>query len=70
LKKDRQRRILEIVERSGNVEVEQLANTLAVSDMTIRRDLTELDELGFVELVIGVRGIDPVKGITSDNMKS
>lgn len=53
LKKQRQRRILEMVERSGNVEVEQLANTLAVSVMTIRRDLTELDELGFIERVHG-----------------
>lgn len=53
LKKERQRRILEIVERNGQVEVEQLANTLAVSIMTIRRDLTELDELGLIERVHG-----------------
>jgi DeoR/GlpR family transcriptional regulator of sugar metabolism len=53
LKKERQRRILEIVEHSGKAEVEQLANTLAVSVMTIRRDLTELDELGFIERVHG-----------------
>ena len=53
LKKERQRKILEIIERSGNVEVEQLANTLAVSVMTVRRDLTELDELGFIERVHG-----------------
>jgi DeoR/GlpR family transcriptional regulator of sugar metabolism len=53
LKKERQRRILEIIERSGQVEVEQLANTLAVSVMTVRRDLTELDELGFLERVHG-----------------
>jgi DeoR/GlpR family transcriptional regulator of sugar metabolism len=53
LKKERQRKILEIVERSGHVEVEQLASTLAVSVMTIRRDLTELDELGFIERVHG-----------------
>lgn len=53
LKKERQRKILEIVERSGKVEVEQLANTLVVSVMTIRRDLTELDELGFIERVHG-----------------
>ncbi len=53
LKKERQRKILEIVERSGKVEVEQLATNLAVSVMTIRRDLTELDELGFIERVHG-----------------
>jgi DeoR/GlpR family transcriptional regulator of sugar metabolism len=53
LKKERQRRILEIVESGGKVEVEQLAQTLVVSVMTIRRDLTELDELGFIERVHG-----------------
>ncbi|MGE5644143.1 MAG: DeoR/GlpR family DNA-binding transcription regulator [Byssovorax cruenta] len=53
LKKERQRKILEIIERSGKVEVEQLANTLAVSVMTVRRDLTELDKLGFLERVHG-----------------
>ena len=42
LKKERQRKILEIVGRSGKVEVEELANALVVSVMTIRRDLTEL----------------------------
>ena len=53
LKKERQRKILEIVERSGKVEVEQLARALAVSVMTIRRDLTELDELDYIERVHG-----------------
>ena len=53
LKKERQRKILEIIERNGKVEVEQLANALGVSVMTVRRDLTELDELGFLERVHG-----------------
>jgi DeoR/GlpR family transcriptional regulator of sugar metabolism len=53
LKKERQRKILEIIERSGKVEVEQLANNLGVSVMTVRRDLTELDDLGFLERVHG-----------------
>jgi DeoR/GlpR family transcriptional regulator of sugar metabolism len=53
LKKERQRKILEIIERSGNVEVEQLANILRVSVMTVRRDLTQLDKLGFLERVHG-----------------
>jgi len=53
LKKERQRKILEIIVRNGKVEVEQLANTLGVSVMTVRRDLTELDELGFLERVYG-----------------
>lgn len=53
LKKERQRKILEIIERSGKVEVEQLANILGVSVMTVRRDLTQLDNLGFLERVHG-----------------
>ena len=53
LKKERQRKILEIIERNGKVEVEQLANALGVSVMTVRRDLSELDELGFLERVHG-----------------
>ena len=53
LKKERQRKILAIIEHSGRVEVEQLSNTLAVSVMTVRRDLTELDELGLIERVHG-----------------
>src|SRR5512143_1862643 len=53
LKKERQREILKMVERTGKVEVDKLAQTLAVSEMTVRRDLTELDELGFLERVHG-----------------
>src|SRR6266498_521916 len=53
LKKERQREILKIVERTGKVEVDKLAKTLVVSVMTVRRDLTELDELGFLERVHG-----------------
>lgn len=53
LKKERQREILKIVERTGKVEVDKLAKTLAVSAMTVRRDLTELDGLGFIERVHG-----------------
>ncbi len=53
LKKERQREILKMVERTGKVEVDELAQTLVVSEMTVRRDLTELDELGFLERVHG-----------------
>lgn len=53
LKKERQREILKVVEGTGKVEVDELAKHLRVSVMTIRRDLTELDELGLIERVHG-----------------
>jgi DeoR/GlpR family transcriptional regulator of sugar metabolism len=53
LKKERQREILKMVERTGKVEVDKLAQSLVVSEMTVRRDLTELDALGFIERVHG-----------------
>src|SRR6266508_1431666 len=53
LKKERQREILKVVERTGKVEVDKLAKHLKVSLMTVRRDLTELGELGFIERVHG-----------------
>lgn len=53
LKKERQREILKVIESTEKVEVEQLAKRLDVSVMTIRRDLSELDELGLIERVHG-----------------
>ena len=53
LKKERQRKILNVIDRTGKVEVDELAKDLGVSVMTIRRDLTELDELGLIERVHG-----------------
>lgn len=53
LKKERQREILKVVERAGKVEVDKLAKRLDVSLMTVRRDLTELGELGLIERVHG-----------------
>jgi len=53
LKKERQREILKVVESTGKVEVDKLAKRLDVSLMTVRRDLIELDELGFIERVHG-----------------
>lgn len=42
--KDRQHKIIELIEEYGSVEVEKLANELKVSPMTIRRDLVKLEE--------------------------
>jgi DeoR family transcriptional regulator of aga operon len=53
LKKERQREILKVIENIGKVEVDELAKLLRVSVMTIRRDLTELDELDLIERVHG-----------------
>lgn len=41
--------ILEQIEQRGSVNVLELASSLNVSDMTVRRDLTELEKLGLVQ---------------------
>ncbi|MBF0758596.1 DeoR/GlpR transcriptional regulator [Ligilactobacillus murinus] len=46
LKKERLLKILEIVDQQEIVTVNELITTLGVSDMTIRRDLDELDKSG------------------------
>ena len=45
-KNDRMSKIVEIVNREGTVSVNLLIEKLNVSDMTIRRDLKYLEELG------------------------
>lgn len=52
-KKERQREILRIIEERGKAGVEDLSERLRVSGMTIRRDLSELHERGFLERVHG-----------------
>ena len=49
----RQQLILEEVRRSGAVRVSELTDRLAVSDMTIRRDLDVLASAGLVAKVHG-----------------
>ncbi|GAA1735210.1 DeoR/GlpR family DNA-binding transcription regulator [Luedemannella helvata] len=49
----RQSEILERVRRTGSVRVAELATELAVSEMTIRRDLDALDERGLLSKVHG-----------------
>lgn len=43
---ERQREILNILEKYGSVSVNKLSNTLYVSPPTIRRDLTMLENQG------------------------
>ena len=49
----RQARILEEVQRTGGVRVNDLTRLLGVSDMTVRRDLDVLDSRGLVTKVHG-----------------
>ncbi|MGE5577547.1 MAG: DeoR/GlpR family DNA-binding transcription regulator, partial [Syntrophothermus sp.] len=48
LSAERRTKILELIRTQGNVEVKRLASELAVSLMTVRRDLEALEEKGLV----------------------
>jgi DeoR/GlpR family transcriptional regulator of sugar metabolism len=51
---DRRRyEILALIERSGGVKIHDLAEVFDVTEMTIRRDLNRLSELGFIKRVHG-----------------
>ena len=41
---ERQQTILELLEARGNVSISELSTRLSVSDMTLRRDLAQLEE--------------------------
>ena len=43
---DREKQILELIKKKGSVSVQELADTLSVSTMTIHRDLNRLEEKG------------------------
>jgi DeoR/GlpR family transcriptional regulator of sugar metabolism len=49
----RHRFILEMIEQRGSINVLDLAKSLDVSDMTIRRDLNELEKLGNIRRIHG-----------------
>jgi DeoR/GlpR family transcriptional regulator of sugar metabolism len=53
LRQERLNRICELVEANGHATVVQLSRDLGVSQMTIRRDLHELDARGFVRRAHG-----------------
>lgn len=53
IKAERQDRVRELLERQGTVSVKEIADSLGVSDMTVRRDLEELANLGEIERVHG-----------------
>jgi DeoR/GlpR family transcriptional regulator of sugar metabolism len=49
----RRRRIMELLEQEGTVKVEILAGQFDVSQVTIRKDLTELEEQGLLQRTYG-----------------
>lgn len=49
----RQHRIIELLSASPNITVYELAKQLSVSEPTIRRDFTELENRGFIEKFYG-----------------
>ena len=51
--KERQKKILEIMNESGAVSVKRLTQILYASEATVRRDLTELEKLGAVKRTFG-----------------
>ena len=53
LKIDRRKKIVEGLNQDGVVKVDELAEELGVSNMTIRRDLKELEENGILERTHG-----------------
>lgn len=53
LKKKRHELILDLLKRNGTVSVTDIVDKLNVSDMTVRRDLTELEESGSLRRVHG-----------------
>lgn len=64
LAKQRQAHILDVVRRDGGVRVSELVRDLAVSDMTVRRDLESLADQGLVEKVHG--GATSVQPLSTD----
>ena len=49
----RRRRIVQLLENEGNVKVEELAGLFEVSQVTIRKDLAELEEQGMLQRTYG-----------------
>ncbi|MBV8329596.1 MAG: DeoR/GlpR transcriptional regulator, partial [Verrucomicrobia bacterium] len=49
----RRRKILQLLEQEGNVKVEELAGILGVSQVTVRKDLAELEEQGMLQRTYG-----------------
>ncbi len=53
LSQERHQAILQLIEKQGAVKVADLCHRFGVSDMTIRRDLAELERAGLIRRVYG-----------------
>jgi DeoR/GlpR family transcriptional regulator of sugar metabolism len=53
MKSERQRRVLEMLDVDGRVDVPELARVLGISEITVRRDLIELETAGYLRRVHG-----------------
>ena len=54
LKKERQNKILELLEEHSYLTIVEIADVLEVSEMTIRRDVTELSKKNKLKKLITV----------------
>ena len=64
LKKERQERILELVNESEYLTNSEIASILDVSEMTIRRDISELDKEGKVNRLYG--GVEKINFLAKE----
>lgn len=65
IKAERQNKIQMLLEARGTVSVKEIADSLGVSDMTVRRDLEDLSRDGLLERVHGgARRISGASGMT------
>jgi DeoR family transcriptional regulator of aga operon/DeoR family fructose operon transcriptional repressor len=53
MSEERRRQILDLIERKGSVRVDDLASRFSVSHVTIRKDLTDLEERGLLQRTHG-----------------
>lgn len=72
MQKNRLSKIMEKLEKTGNVEVKQLSYELQVTEKTIRQDLIELEKKGMLKRVHGgaVQNLDRTESAYSDTMRS
>ena len=49
----RQQQILEFIKEKGSVSLSEVVKKIGISESTIRRDLKELEQQGFVDLYRG-----------------
>ncbi len=60
---ERRRAIIELLEAERRVRVEELSRRFGVSEVTIRKDLAELEARGLLQRVYGRRGASPQKSL-------